>query len=77
MGEPLTTASGRCFVRGEVIRKGVISMGSERPENCPVDSFQWRTGGSPGKGVTTIEDADGIITEVLDAGSTGVGNTYF
>ena len=22
--------------------------GSERPENCPVDSFQWRTGGSPG-----------------------------
>ena len=23
-------------------------MGSERPENCPVDSFQWRTGGSPG-----------------------------
>jgi hypothetical protein len=52
-------------------------MGSERPENCPVDSFQWRTGGSPGKGVTTIEDADGIITEVLDAGSTGVGNTYF
>ena len=33
-------------------------MGSERPENCPVDSFQWRTGGSPGKGVATIEDAD-------------------
>jgi len=32
-------------------------MGSERPENCPVDSFQWRTGGSPGKGVATIEDA--------------------
>ncbi len=58
MGEPLTTASGRCFVRGEVIRKGVISMGSERPENCPVDSFQWRTGGSPGKGVTTIEVAE-------------------
>ena len=33
-------------------------MGSERPENCPVDSFQWRTGGSPGKGVATIEDAE-------------------
>ena len=33
-------------------------MGSERPENCPVDSFQWRTGGSPGKGVTTIEIAE-------------------
>ena len=76
-GEPLSTASGGNFERGEVIRKGVISMGSERPENCPVDSFQWRTGGSPGKGVTTIEDADGIITEVLDAGSTGLGNTYF
>ena len=33
-------------------------MGSERPENCPVDSFQWRTGGSPGKGVATIEIAE-------------------
>ena len=33
-------------------------MGSERPDNCPVDSFQWRTGGSPGKGVTTIEIAE-------------------
>ena len=33
-------------------------MGSERPENCPVDSFQWRTGGSPGKGVATIEVAE-------------------
>ncbi len=33
-------------------------MGSERPENCPVDSFQWRTGGSPGKGATTFEIAD-------------------
>ena len=33
-------------------------MGSERPENCPVDSFQWRTGGSPGKRVTTIEIAE-------------------
>ena len=33
-------------------------MGSERPENCPVDSFQWRTGGSPGKGAATIEVAE-------------------
>ena len=33
-------------------------MGSERPENCPVDSFQWRTGGSPGKRVATIEIAE-------------------
>ena len=33
-------------------------MGSKRPENCPVDSFQWRTGGSPGNGFATIEDAD-------------------
>ena len=33
-------------------------MGSKRPENCPVDSFQWRTGGSPGKGVATIEIAE-------------------
>ena len=24
-------------------------VGSERPENCPVDSFQQRTGGSPGQ----------------------------
>ena len=24
------------------------AVGSKRPENCPVDSFQWRTGGSPG-----------------------------
>jgi hypothetical protein len=24
-------------------------VGSSRPENCPVDSFQQRTGGSPGK----------------------------
>ena len=48
-GEPLMTASGRNFVRGEVNRKGASSMGSERPENCPVDSFQWRTGGSPAR----------------------------
>ena len=33
-------------------------MGSERPENCPVDSFQWRTGGSPGKRVATIKIAE-------------------
>ena len=32
-------------------------VGSERPENCPVDSFQWRTGGSPGP-VAPIEDGD-------------------
>ena len=39
-------------------------MGSERPENCPVDSFQWRTGGSPGKGVVTIEIAESATIEV-------------
>ena len=39
-------------------------MGSKRPENCPVDSFQWRTGGSPGKGVTTIEIAVSAPIEV-------------
>ena len=33
-------------------------MGSERPENCPVDSFQWRTGGSPGKGVRPLRLRD-------------------
>ena len=38
-------------------------MGSERPENCPVDSFQWRTGGSPGKGVATIEIAERATIE--------------
>ena len=38
-------------------------MGSERPENCPVDSFQWRTGGSPGKGVATIEIAERTTIE--------------
>ena len=58
------TASGRNFVRGEVNRKGASSMGSERPENCPVDSFQWRTGGSPGKGVATIEIAESATIEV-------------
>ena len=41
-------------------------MGSERPENCPVDSFQWRTGGSPGKGVATIEIAESAMIEVAD-----------
>ena len=44
-------------------------MGSERPENCPVDSFQWRTGGSPGKGVATIEVAERKATiEVAERG---------
>ena len=41
-------------------------MGSERPENCPVDSFPWRTGGSPGKGVTTIESAVSATIEDAD-----------
>ena len=26
----------------------IEQRGSERPENYPVDSFQWRTGSSPG-----------------------------
>ena len=30
-------------------QKGRSDRGSERPENCPVDSFQRRTGGSPGQ----------------------------
>ena len=38
--EDLMTASGRYFIRSEINQKGVSSMGSERPENCPVDSFQ-------------------------------------
>ena len=38
-GEESMTAGGGNLVRAE---------GSKRPENCPVDSFQWRTGGSPG-----------------------------
>ena len=41
-------------------------MGSERSENCPVDSFQWRTGGSPGKGVATIEIAERATIEVAE-----------
>ena len=57
--ESLATASGGSFARGEFNRKGVISpVGSERPENCPVDSFQWRTGGSPGQSSAKIEVAD-------------------
>ena len=52
------TASGGNLIGSEVNRKGASSMGSERPENCPVDSFQWRTGGSPGKRVATIEIAE-------------------
>jgi hypothetical protein len=64
------TASGGNLIGSEVNRKGVSSMGSERLENCPVDSFQWRTGGSPGKGVTTIEiaehsDRTSLITKKL------------
>ena len=31
-------------------RRWRMKRGSKRPENCPVDSFQWRTGGSPGQG---------------------------
>ena len=43
--------SAQCAVGvAEMKRSPVVcgARGSERPENCPVDSFQWRTGGSPG-----------------------------
>ena len=52
--------SAQCAVGvAEMKRSPVVrgARGSERPENCPVDSFQWRTGGSPGKGAATIEVA--------------------
>ena len=56
--EGLTTICDGNPVSPELKRKEAISMGSERPENDPVDRFQWRTGGSPGKGVATIELAE-------------------
>ena len=40
-------------------------MGSERPENCPVDSFQRRTGGSPGKELRLLRMREtGIISNI-------------
>ena len=40
-------------------RKLWFSGGSERPENCPVDSFQRRMGGSPGTiGKPLVASAD-------------------
>ena len=61
--------SAQCAVGvAEMKRSPVVrgARGSERPENCPVDSFQWRTGGSPGKGVATIEIAESAPTEIAD-----------
>ena len=39
----------------------VSSWGSERPEKCPVYSFQWRTDGSPGprSGMSTASAVEG------------------
>ena len=35
-------------LQGPQIYLRTLFYGSKRPENCPVDSFQRRTGGSPG-----------------------------
>ena len=37
-------------------------MGSERPENCPVDSFQWRTGEAPGEAGRRVPNEAGTGT---------------
>ena len=60
-GSDATTASGhlpqggrlygalRRRMRRQQSRKSLPFGGPERPENCPVDSFQRRAGGSPGR----------------------------